>query len=277
MRESAAGGDIPDTGIPAAIAADMSMAEQHDWHRAYLRRHPVSRRNFLGGAAAAATIAAIGVSPSVVARTRRGAADGCESPVGFGTDGSTQLRLSAQLSRNPNATRIFVDHGPTPDLGASVEAEIRHLVTQISTGMAECSVPNSSTARSRWGSRRPRRTSIGGGLRWFHHDVLSAATAMPNSRDAMGPFRFTMIGDQGTDQTPVLPPGLPPGIYDDAYYQPDNDPTAAAHRAVTDHRGRPDFTCSPTIARGPLRHWSRELRRSGGTLRWLRQALRRRT
>ena len=39
----------------------------------------------------------------------------------------------------------------------------------------------------------------------FTSDVRSAATAMPSARDAVGPFRFTMLGDQGTDQTPLLP------------------------------------------------------------------------
>ena len=58
-----AAGDIPDTGIPAAMAANMTMAEQYEWHQAYLRRHPVSRRNFLRGSAAVAAVAALGVSP----------------------------------------------------------------------------------------------------------------------------------------------------------------------------------------------------------------------
>jgi hypothetical protein len=246
MLEPTAGGDIPDTGIPAAIAADMSMAEQHDWHRAYLRRHPVSRRNFLGGAAAAAAVAAMGVSPFGGRAYAAGAPLAVANRrVGFGTDGSTQLRLSAQLSRNPNATRIFVDHGPTPDLGASVEAEIRNLVTQIPDGdggvlgaeQFYAHVPVGGLAGHtphfyRW------RTEDG-----FTTDVLSAATAMLNSRDAMGPFRFTMIGDQGTDQTPVLPPGLPPGVYDDAYYQPDNDPTAPHTTNLMNQiiAARPDF------------------------------------
>lgn len=51
--------------------------------------------------------------------------------VGFGTDASSQLRLGAQLSRSPSNTKVFVDFGPTPGLGATVEAEIRNLLTQI--------------------------------------------------------------------------------------------------------------------------------------------------
>ena len=66
---------------------------------------------------------------------------------------------------------------------------------------------------------------------------------MPSGRDALAPFRFTMMGDQGTDDTPVLPPGIAPGVYDDRYYKPDNDP-ATAHTANVLSQiiaARPDF------------------------------------
>src|ERR1700758_4622327 len=127
-----AAGDIPDSGIPPAMAARMTMAEQYEWHRAYLRRHRVSRRNFLRGSATVEAVAALGVSPF----GRRAYAQ--DAPlavanrrVGFGADAPIQLRLSAQLSRNPNGIKIFVDHGPTSALGATVQAEVRNLVTQI--------------------------------------------------------------------------------------------------------------------------------------------------
>jgi hypothetical protein len=35
---------FPDTGIAPQLAAGMSMAEQYEWHRGYLRRHRLSRR-----------------------------------------------------------------------------------------------------------------------------------------------------------------------------------------------------------------------------------------
>src|SRR3954471_6613347 len=131
-NRSTAPGDIPDTGIPPALAARMTMAEQYDWHQAHLRRHRVSGRNFLRGSPATAAIAAVGLSPF----GRRAYAQ--DAPlavanrrVGYGAEASSQLRLAAQLSRNPGGTRIFVDHGPTAELGASVEAEVRNLATQI--------------------------------------------------------------------------------------------------------------------------------------------------
>ena len=132
MNRLTAAGDIPDTGVPAEIAARMTIAEQYEWHQAHLRRHRASRRNFLRGSAAVAAIAAVGVSPF----GRRAYAQ--DAPlavanrrVGFGADASSQLRMAAQLSRNPSATKVLLDYGPSPGLGATVQAEVRNLVTQI--------------------------------------------------------------------------------------------------------------------------------------------------
>jgi Calcineurin-like phosphoesterase len=66
---------------------------------------------------------------------------------------------------------------------------------------------------------------------------------MASARDALVPFRFTMMGDQGTDDTPVLPPGLPRGAYDDTRYAGDNDSTVAHTDNVLNQiiASRPDF------------------------------------
>jgi Calcineurin-like phosphoesterase/TAT (twin-arginine translocation) pathway signal sequence len=239
-------GEIPDTGIPAGAAAGMTMAEQYDWHQSYLRRHRVSRRNFLGGSAALAAVAALGISPfGARAYAKDAPLAVANRRVGYGSDAASQLRLSAQLSRNPNATKIFVDHGPTADLGASVEAEIRNLVTQIPAGNGGVlaaeqfyahvpvdGLPGHLPHFYRW------RTADG-----FTTDIRSSTTAMPTARDALGPFRFTMLGDQGTDETPVLPPGLKPGDYDDSYYKPDNDPATPHTTNVLNQivAANPDF------------------------------------
>jgi hypothetical protein len=239
-------GEIPDTGIPQPLATRMTMAEQYEWHQARLRSRRVSRRNFLRGSAAAAAVAAAGLSPF----GRRAYAQ--DAPlavanrrVGYGSDAASQLRFAAQLSRNPNATKIFVDHGPTPELGASVEAEIRNLVTQIPDsdgGVLAAEQFYAHVPVDGLPGRMPHfyqwRTADG-----FTSDVRSATTAMPSVRDAMGPFRFTMIGDQGTDETPLLPPGLGPGKYDDGYYSDDNDPNAPHTTNVLDQiiASNPDF------------------------------------
>ncbi|WP_067695951.1 metallophosphoesterase family protein [Nocardia jejuensis] len=239
-------GDVPDTGIPAPLAAAMTMAEQHEWHRANLRRHRVSRRNFLRGSAAAAAVAAVGASPFV---TRAYAEDAQLSVagrhVGFGADSTSQLRFAAQLSRNPKDNRVFLDHGPTPALGGTAEAEVRNLVTQIPDsdgGILSAEQFYAHVPVDGLPARLPHfyrwRTSDG-----FTSDIRSAAPAMGSARNAVLPFRFTMMGDQGTDDTPAMPAGLAPGDYDDRYYKPDNDPTAphAANvmRQIAD--SRPDF------------------------------------
>src|SRR5258708_4946820 len=132
MNRLTAAGDIPDTGIPPALAVGMTMAEQYEWHQAYLRGHRVSRRNFLRGSAALTAVAATGLSPFGRRAYAEDAPLGVANRrVGYGSDASSQLRLAAQLSRNPHSTKVFVDHGPTPALGATAEAEVRNLVTPI--------------------------------------------------------------------------------------------------------------------------------------------------
>lgn len=239
-------GDIPDTGLPRELAARMTMAEQYEWHRSYLRRHPVSRRNFLFGSAAAAAIGAVGISPfGARAYAQEAPLTVANRRVGYGADASSQLRFAAQLSRNPKGQRVFVDHGPTAELGATTQAEVRNLVTQIPDSRGGVlaaeqfyahvpvdGLPGHASHFYRW------RTDDG-----FVGDVRSTSTAMPTARNALAPFRFTMIGDQGTDDTPVLPPGLPAGLYDDAYYAGDNDPTAPHTANLLDQiiASRPDF------------------------------------
>ena len=239
-------GEIPDTGLPAQLAAGMTMAEQYDWHQTYLRRHRVSRRNFLRGSAAAAAVAGLGISPfGARAYAQDAPLSVANRRVGYGSDAASQLRLSAQLSRNPSATKVFLDHGPTPALGSSVAAEIRNLVTQIPDSRGGVLAAEQFYAHAPvdgLAGRVPHfyqwRTADG-----FITDIRSASTALPSARDALSPFRFTMIGDQGTDETPVLPPGLGPGTYDDNYYQPDNDPTAAHTTNVLNQivAANPDF------------------------------------
>ncbi|MFF0491827.1 metallophosphoesterase [Nocardia sp. NPDC004068] len=239
-------GDVPDTGIPERLAATMTMAEQYEWHRSFLRRRAVSRRNFLRGSAAAAAVAAVGVSPfagRAYAEDAQLAVGGRH--VGYGADAASQLRFGAQLSRNPNGVKVFLEHGPTPALGASIEAEVRNLVTQIPDsdgGVLAAEQFYAHAPVDGLAGRVPHfyrwRTSDG-----FVSDVRSAAPAMPSARSAVLPFRFTMMGDQGTDDTPRLPTGLAAGDYDDNYYKPDNEPTVAHAANVLNQiaAARPDF------------------------------------
>ena len=245
-RPRAAAGDIPDTGVPAALAGRMTMAEQYEWHRSYLRSRPVSRRNFLRGSAAAAAVAAAGVSPFGGRAYAQGAPLAVGNRhVGYGADAASQLRLAAQLSANPRTTMVLLDHGPTPALGATIEAEVRNLVTQIPDGDGGVLAAEQFYVHAGVNGLAGRAPLF---YRWrtadgFNGEIASAWTAMPGDRTTVGSFRFTMMGDQGAEDTPPLPPGLAPGSYDNRYYKPDNDPNA-------DHAGnvlnqirlsRPDF------------------------------------
>ncbi len=238
--------EFPDTGIPSALAGTMTMAEQNEWHQHYLRRHRVSRRNFVRGSAAVAALAALGGSPfGSRAYAQEAPLTVANRRVGFGNDAASQLRFAAQLSRNPGPARVYLDHGPTPGLGATVEAEVRNLLTQIPDGSDGVLAAEQFYAHVPLDGLPGRTPHF---YRWrsandFLGPVSSVWTAMPSTRGAMGWFRFTMMGDQGADDTPLLPPGLVPGSYDNRYYKPDNDPSV-------DHAGnvlnqimlsRPDF------------------------------------
>jgi hypothetical protein len=241
-----AAGEIPNTGIPSIFATQMTMSEQYEWHQSYLRRHRVSRRNFLYGSALMASAAGLGLShASLRAHAQDAPLTVTNRRVGYGGDASSQLRMVAQLSRNPRNARVLVAHGPTPSLGATTVAEIRNLVTQIpdSDGGVLATeqfyahvpidgLPGHATHFYQW------RTSDG-----FVSDIRSVTTALPAKRGGLHPFRFTMMGDQGTDTTPALPPGLARGVYDNAYYAPDNDPGVAHARNVLNQiiSSRPAF------------------------------------
>jgi len=222
------------------------MAEQYEWHQRFLRRHRVSRRNFLGGSAAVAAVSALGLSPfGSHAYAQDAPLTVANRRVGYGAQASNQLRLSAQLSGNPGLGRIFVDHGPTAALGATLDAEIRNLVTQIPSsdgGVLAAEqfyvhaplhgLPASAPHFYRW------RTEYG-----FTTDICSATTAMSSAREALRPFSFTMMGDQGSNVTPSQPAGIIRGEYDDSDYKRDDDPGIAHTDNVLNQiiAAKPDF------------------------------------
>ncbi|GGF98298.1 hypothetical protein GCM10007304_10360 [Rhodococcoides trifolii] len=237
-------GETVATGVPENLAADMTMAEQHEWHRGFLKRHPVSRRNFLIGSAAAAAAVGVGnASWSRIAYAQDAPLAVGGRHLSFGADPSSQLRFSAQLSRNPGTTGIFLDHGPTPALGATTSAEVRNLISQVPQTGGGILGAEQYYVHVPVDGLTPKTPHF---YRWrtvdgYVSDVRSATTALPAGRFA--PFRFTMMGDQGVDETPVKPPGLQPGDYDNLYYENDNDPSVkhAANIVKQIAASRPDF------------------------------------
>ncbi|WP_216893348.1 metallophosphoesterase [Nocardia alni] len=211
-------GLAPDTGIPAHLATRMTMDEQYDWHRSYLRRHPVSRRSVLRGGAVAAMGAGLAAfGPLAYADDAPLAVAGRH--VSYGPDAASQLRFAAQLSRNPGNAKVFLDHGPTPLLGATTEAEVRELITQlprVGAGVLTAEQFYVHAPVDNLTGRIPHfyRWRTAGG---FVSDIAAATPAMMSSRSALLPFRFTMMGDQGIDETPEQPAGLRPGAYRNKY------------------------------------------------------------
>jgi hypothetical protein len=127
--------EVVASGVPAQLARDMTIAEQHDWLQTFLRRRPVSRRGLLLGGLAGAGAATLGTTPFGRAAY---AATTADAPLlvggrhtAFGADPARQLRLTGQLTRNPGRGKVLLDIGPTRNLGGTVEAEIRPLLSQV--------------------------------------------------------------------------------------------------------------------------------------------------
>ncbi len=234
--------EVVASGVPANIAQDMTIAEQHEWLQTFLRRRPVSRRGLLVGGLAGAGAATLGTTPFGRAAYAATAAD---SPLlvggrhtAFGVDPARQLRLDAQLTRNPGRGRILVDIGQTRGLGGTVEAEVRPLLSQVpqvdgSILSVEQFYVHAAFDRLAPGREYYYRFRIPGGATT---PVQAVRTGHAKGRHG-GPFRFTMMGDHGSNTTP---PGDPKGVFDDNYYKADNEPTVAHASAITAAIARQD-------------------------------------
>ncbi|WP_261557389.1 metallophosphoesterase [Frankia tisae] len=234
--------EVVASGVPANIAQDMTIAEQHEWLQTFLRRRPVSRRGMLLGGLAGAGAATLGTTPFGRAAYAATAAD---SPLlvggrhtAFGVDPARQLRLAAQLTRNPGRGRILVDIGPTRGLGGTVEAEVRPLLSQVpqvdgSILSVEQFYVHAAFDRLAPGREYYYRFRVPGGATT---PVQAVRTGHAKGRHG-GPFRFTMMGDHGSNTTPQ---GDPKGLFDDNYYKPDNEPTVAHASAITAAIARQD-------------------------------------
>ncbi|MEU6991245.1 metallophosphoesterase family protein [Streptomyces sp. NPDC046465] len=126
--------DTPNVGIPAPLAAELSMPEQH----AYLRAK-FSRRTVLAGSfAAAAAAGAAGCEGPSAARPRSAPTTPVRvhgrmvAPFGrhlaFGADPRTQMRISWQVPFAVKSPYVRVGSKPW-DLSQKIEAEVRDLHT----------------------------------------------------------------------------------------------------------------------------------------------------
>ena len=201
-------GDIPHVGIPPALAARMSMAEQQDWVATYLRRHPVSRRTALKGAGAALVGLALSADPWARAVSRAYAAEGVTvigRRLSFGNDPRTSMRLAGELTGAPPAGRFVADLGTDTSYGTAVPVEVRRLLSQVPSAGPVVTGAEQFYVHAAFDRLAPGRT--------YHYRFRlpdgtvtpdATFTTAPPRGTVAEPFTFTALGDHGTDTRHAL-------------------------------------------------------------------------
>ncbi|MEV5318935.1 metallophosphoesterase family protein [Streptomyces sp. NPDC052687] len=193
--------EIPDFGVPARLAARMSMAEQHEYLRATLTRR---RALVTAGAVAGGLLTGCGPDrPPAHADSRPPGSS--VVPFGrhlaFGPDPRTGMRISWQVPAR--VRRPFVRIGTRPDdLGGRIEAEVRALRTPELPGVR--AAVEQYYVHAALDGLLPGTT--------YHYGVGHDGhdPAAPEHRAALGTFRtapakadrfvFTAFGDQGVGE-----------------------------------------------------------------------------
>jgi hypothetical protein len=180
----------------------------------------------------------------------------------FGNDPTTEMRVGGQLvnlnqynATPPRSVRIWVDYGADRSYGATVEAEIRELLTHVPVWDGRPGVLRASRTlnadqffvHARMAGLRPGsqyhyrfRYASGGEV-----GVTADATFLTAPRDAAEPFTFTAFADEGIpgpslDRDPSLLPESDWGMWNNGSYDSE-DPdrpsvTGAGQRGHRLHR-----------------------------------------
>ncbi|RZT85462.1 calcineurin-like phosphoesterase family protein [Pseudonocardia sediminis] len=198
-------GETPDVGVPAALARDMTVAEQHEWITGFLRRHRVSRRTALRGGAGA--LAALGMAGAPWAQQSRALA--AEAPVAvigrhlsFGADPTTAMAIAGELTAKPGARPIGVDLGTDTGYGRSLPVEIRPLQSLVPQG------DGSIRGAEQWFVHADA-TGLRPGHRYHYRFRMPDGSVTPDAsfrtapvRGDREPFTFTAFADQGVSIDP---------------------------------------------------------------------------
>ncbi len=204
MRVTAAiSNEVPHTGVPPHLAADMTIGEQQDWISAYLRRHPVSRRAALKGAGAVVAGLALSTDPWARSMSRAYAIPGVTVAgrrLSFGNDPRTQMRLAGELTGAPPAGAVVADLGLSKAYGTAVPVEVRRLLSQIPTVGPVVTGAEQFFVHAELMGLAPGTTYH---YRFRLPDGTVTQDATFTTAPALGtvpaPFTFTALADHGTD------------------------------------------------------------------------------
>jgi hypothetical protein len=196
-------GETPDVGVPARIARDMTVGEQNEWLRGFLRRHVVSRRTALrGGAGAVAALALVNAPwarSAVAAAAEAGGTSVLGRHLSFGADPRTSMAVGGELSARPPAGNLVVDLGLDRHYGQTLPVEVRELVSQVPQQDGSIRAADQFFVHATADSLRP-------GTEYHYRFRLPDGTSTPDAtfRTAPGagdlrPFTFTAFGDQGVN------------------------------------------------------------------------------
>ncbi|MFC5137501.1 metallophosphoesterase [Actinomycetospora rhizophila] len=198
-------GGAPDVGVPADLAARMSVGEQHEWLTAHLRRHPVSRRTALRGGAGVVAAMGLASAPWTLAACAQ-AAQAPVSVVGrhlaFGADPQRQVAFAGELTAAPPAGPVVVDLGHDGAFGTTLPVEVRRLVSQVP--QADGAIRGSEQFFV-----HARADGLAPGERYRYRFRLPDGSTTPEAEfttapppGSTEPWSFTAFADQGVDTAP---------------------------------------------------------------------------
>jgi hypothetical protein len=220
-------GETPDVGIPAALAANMTIGEQNDWLRSYVKARPVSRRSALRGAAGAlAGLGMIGGLGEVLAACGSPSGGGTATGGGpaplaltgrhlsYGVDPTRQMAIAGELTAKPSG-KVLLDFGSDASYGTTIEAEVRELVSHVPQADGSIRSADQFFVHGLAGQLSP-------GQAYHYRFRLPGGGTSPDAvfktaPGARAPFTFTAFGDQGVNgPTTVIE------AFTDDYYKPDD-------------------------------------------------------
>lgn len=209
-------GEVPNVGVPERLARWMTVAEQQEWLRLFLRGRRVSRRSALKEAANVLVALGLAGAPWAVtgcARATQAQLTVVGRHLSCGVDPTTTMAIAGELTGKPTGT-VLVDLGTGRDYGHTVQAEVRELVSMVpqedgSIRGADQFFVHALAAGLRAGTSYHYRFRLPDGS-----TTPDATFRTAPARGDLQPFTFTAFADQGVN---TGPPG-----FSDNYYQADD-------------------------------------------------------